>query len=148
VLPRRRSNGSGAAGSPFISPRAPTSFTASGCVARNRRIDAPASTWETAHDMFQPGRGRRRSPRRARHELLTTGGTRAPSAPWTRTTRSRPRKGQIARLARDGLSNPEIGAQLFISPRDGAVPPGVRSFAKTQDHFPRSQLGRLPVSQF
>ena len=53
---------------------------------------------------------------RARRELLATGET-----VRTRTAATRdeltPQEAQIARLARTGLSNPEIAAQLFLSPR-------------------------------
>jgi DNA-binding CsgD family transcriptional regulator len=53
---------------------------------------------------------------RARGELVATGdNVRRPTAD-TREQLS-PQEHQIARLARDGLSNPEIGAQLFLSAR-------------------------------
>ena len=53
---------------------------------------------------------------RARRELVATGETvrqRAPDAPEALTAQ----EAQIARLAGDGKTNPEIGAELFISPR-------------------------------
>ena len=53
---------------------------------------------------------------RAARELLATGETarkRSVEASGDLT----PQEAQIARLAREGLSNPEIGARLFISPR-------------------------------
>jgi DNA-binding CsgD family transcriptional regulator len=53
---------------------------------------------------------------RARHELLATGETvrtRARSS-FDELT---PQEAHIARLASDGRTNPEIGVQLFISPR-------------------------------
>ncbi len=53
---------------------------------------------------------------RARRELLATGETARRRGPQTRGELT-PQEEQIARLARDGLSNPDIGARLFLSPR-------------------------------
>jgi DNA-binding NarL/FixJ family response regulator len=53
---------------------------------------------------------------RAERELLTTGERVRKRAVDAREDLT-PQEAQIAQLARDGLSNPEIGAQLFISPR-------------------------------
>ncbi len=53
---------------------------------------------------------------RARRELLATGEKVRKRTDETRDDLT-PQEQQIARLAREGLTNPEIGAQLFISPR-------------------------------
>ena len=53
---------------------------------------------------------------RAREELLATGETVGKLTLETRYELTAQQR-QIARLARDGLSNPEIGARLFLSPR-------------------------------
>src|SRR2546426_11667673 len=53
---------------------------------------------------------------RAGRELLATGETVRKRRVETRGDLTA-QEAQIARLARDGLTNPEIGAQLFISPR-------------------------------
>ena len=59
---------------------------------------------------------RRAFAERARRELVATGGRARRRTVETRDELT-PQEQQIARLARDGLSNPEIGARLFLSPR-------------------------------
>jgi DNA-binding CsgD family transcriptional regulator len=56
--------------------------------------------------------------RRAERELLATGERVRKRVVETREDLTA-QEAQVARLARDGLSNPEIGARLFISPRSG-----------------------------
>jgi DNA-binding CsgD family transcriptional regulator len=53
---------------------------------------------------------------RAERELLATGETARKRVVET-SSQLTPQEAQVARLAGDGLSNPEIGARLFISPR-------------------------------
>jgi DNA-binding NarL/FixJ family response regulator len=53
---------------------------------------------------------------RARRELMATGETVRKRRAETRDELTS-QEWQIALLARDGLSNPEIGARLFLSPR-------------------------------
>ncbi|HEV2252859.1 MAG TPA: helix-turn-helix transcriptional regulator, partial [Streptosporangiaceae bacterium] len=79
-----------------------------------RRADARAQL-RTAHDMFAAV-GMEAFAERARRELAATGETARQRTVEARDTLT-PQEAQIARLARDGLSNPEIGARLFISAR-------------------------------
>jgi DNA-binding CsgD family transcriptional regulator len=71
----------------------------------------------TAHGMFDEI-GMEAFAERARRELLATGETarkRTAQAAVEASQELTAQEAQVARLARDGLSNPEIGARLFIS---------------------------------
>jgi DNA-binding CsgD family transcriptional regulator len=80
----------------------------------SRRVDARAQL-RTAHEMLD-AIGMGAFAERARRELIATGEkVRKRSAETIITLTAQ--EEQIARLARDGLSNAEIGAQLFLSAR-------------------------------
>jgi len=80
----------------------------------NRRADA-RERLRAAHDMFGEI-GMEAFAERARHELLATGERVRKRRDDTRDELT-PQEAHIARLARDGCTNPEIGAQLYISAR-------------------------------
>jgi DNA-binding NarL/FixJ family response regulator len=80
----------------------------------NRRVDARVQL-RAAHDEFV-SMGMAAFAERARGELLATGEKVRKRTVATRDVLTAQER-QIARLARDGLSNPDIGARLFLSPR-------------------------------
>jgi DNA-binding CsgD family transcriptional regulator/tetratricopeptide (TPR) repeat protein len=79
-----------------------------------RRVDAREQL-RTAHEMLG-AIGMEAFAERARRELIATGETVRQRSDETRDQLT-PQEEQIARLAGEGLSNPEIGARLYISPR-------------------------------
>ena len=104
----------------------------------NRRVDARAQL-RAAYDQFT-AIGMEAFAERARRELLATGEKVRKRTVETRDELTA-QEGQIARLARDGLSNPEIGARLFLSPR--TVEWHLRKvFAKLGIHSRRELAGR------
>jgi DNA-binding CsgD family transcriptional regulator len=79
----------------------------------NRRVDAREQL-RVAHEMFSRiGAGA--FAERARRELQATG-EKVRRRTVQRRVELTTQEAQIARLAGEGLTNPEIGAQLFLSP--------------------------------
>ena len=80
----------------------------------NRRVDAREQL-RPSYEMFSRI-GAEAFADRARGELLATGETVRKRTVET-SEKLTPQESAVARLAREGYSNPEIGAQLFVSPR-------------------------------
>ncbi len=82
---------------------------------QRRRIDARAQL-RIAHEMLE-AMGMEAFAERARRELQATGETTRKRSVATADEQLTAQEAQIARMARDGLSNPEIAARMFISAR-------------------------------
>jgi DNA-binding CsgD family transcriptional regulator len=80
---------------------------------RERRRTDAREQLRTGYDMFLT-MGAESFAARAERELLATGGTARKRTVETGSELTA-QEAQVARLARDGLSNREIGARLFIS---------------------------------
>jgi DNA-binding CsgD family transcriptional regulator len=105
---------------------------------QGRRAEAREQL-RTAHDMLD-AMGMGAFAERARRELLATGET-ARKRTVEATVELTAQEAQVARLAREGLSNPEIGARLFISSR--TVQYHLRKVFTKLDISSRGQLHRV-----
>jgi DNA-binding CsgD family transcriptional regulator/tetratricopeptide (TPR) repeat protein len=103
----------------------------------HRRLDAREQL-RTAHDLFI-AMGAEAFAQRTQRELMATGERVRKRTVETRDQLT-PQEGEVARLAHDGLSNAEIGARLFISPR--TVEYHLHKVFKKLDITSRSQLHR------
>jgi DNA-binding CsgD family transcriptional regulator len=92
-----------------------------------------------AHDLLD-AMGIEAFAERARRELAATGETARKRTVET-SLQLTAQEAQIARLARDGLTNPEIGARLFISAR--MVTYHLRKVFLKLDITSRNQLDRV-----
>jgi DNA-binding CsgD family transcriptional regulator len=106
---------------------------------RERRRTDARTQLRIAHDMLEE-MGIEAFAERAHRELQATGET-ARKRTAAGSVQLTAQEAQIARLARDGLSNPEIGARLFISPR--TVKYHLRKVFTKLDITSRNELDRV-----
>ncbi len=115
----------------------------------NRHVDARTQL-RAAHAAFD-GMGARGFAERARRELLAMGETAGSHMDDTGDDLT-PREAQIARLAADRLTNPEIAAQLYLSPRtveyhlrNACSKLGISSPRELPDALPAAHTGLAAV---
>jgi DNA-binding CsgD family transcriptional regulator len=107
---------------------------------RERRRTDARKQLRIAHEMLD-AMGMQAFAERASRELQATGETARKRTAVVNGKQLTAQETQIARLARDGLSNPEIGARLFISAR--TVQYHLRKVFAKLDIASRSQLDRV-----